>query len=542
MTDRADRPLISVVMIFRDAERFMAEAVRSVLDQTYSRIELLLVDDGSVDRSGPMARDFAAEAPDKVRVLHHPGQVNRGMSASRNLGIEGARGDLIGFLDADDAWDRDHLARQAALLAGHPAAGLVCGRALNWRSWAGDGQPDDWSPLPFAPETVVPPPHMLTAVLRRGAYSVPMCSLLVRAELLRDVGGAEEQFRGLFEDQVLLAKLHLTAASVIDGGLTARYRQHSWSSTAVAQRDGSYHPSDPNPAYETFIRWLAGRPEVTGPQADGDLAQAVGEVVAGYDRLAHRRRSGRESVVAAARRIVPPPARSRVRRLAGPLRPLLTGLRLHRPVTPLSRQFGYDRGLPVDRWYIERFLAENAENVTGSVLEVGDAAYTRRFGGARVSRSDVLNVRSGDPDTTYVADLADAPGLPSGAFDCAILTQTLHLVYDLPAAVRTVHRVLRPGGVALVTVPGISPISTDTWAGSWYWSLTPLAAQRLFGDVFGATNVEVTGWGNVASAVAFLQGRAAQELQSRELDVVDPQFPLLVTIRALRPAGASGIE
>src|SRR6478736_5285942 len=208
MTSPGGAPLVSVVMIFRDAERFFVEAVQSVLGQSFSDIELLLVDDGSTDRSTGAAHEFSAQFPGVVRVLEHPGHANKGMSASRNLG-------------------------------------LVCGRAMKWRSWDGSGSRDDWSPLPFAPHTVISPPHMLTAVLRRGAYSIPMCSLLVRAEILRSVGGAEEHFRGMFEDQVLLAKLHLTAASVIDGGLTARYRQHCGSSTAVAQRDGSYHPSDP---------------------------------------------------------------------------------------------------------------------------------------------------------------------------------------------------------------------------------------------------------------------------------------------------------
>jgi SAM-dependent methyltransferase len=196
----------------------------------------------------------------------------------------------------------------------------------------------------------------------------------------------------------------------------------------------------------------------------------------------------------------------------------------------------------VDRWYIERFLAENAGNICGTVLEVGSDTYTQQFGGRRVQRSEVLNVDPGDPQTTFVADLADAPTLPSGAFDCVILTQTLHLIFDLEAAVRTVHRILRRGGVALVTVPGISPISRDRWAETWFWSLTPLAAERLFGDVFGIPNVEVAAWGNVASAVAFLQGRSARELRAQELEVVDPQYPLLVTIRAFRPGMESGVQ
>ena len=205
-----------------------------------------------------------------------------------------------------------------------------------------------------------------------------------------------------------------------------------------------------------------------------------------------------------------------------------------RRVEPLSREFGYDRGLPVDRHYVEGFLGENADLISGRVLEVGDASYTRRFGGARVTRSDVVNVVGGDPETTFVADLADAPGLPSSTFDCVVLTQTLHLVYDLEAAVATLHRILRPGGIVLATVPGITQISSDRWARTWYWSLTPLAADRLFGDTFGPDQVEVYSYGNVLSAVAFLEGMAATELRPAELGVRDGNYPLVVAIRAVR--------
>jgi len=210
-----------------------------------------------------------------------------------------------------------------------------------------------------------------------------------------------------------------------------------------------------------------------------------------------------------------------------------------RRLTPLSRQFGYDRGLPVDRYYIERFLAANAHAISGRVLEVGDSAYTRRFGGTRVTRADVLNIDAGAPETTIVADLASGEEIPSASFDCLVITQTLHLVYDVAAAVRTLHRVLRPGGKVLATVPGISPLSTDRWAQTWYWSLTPLSAARLFGDVFGPENIEVMAYGNVLASVAFLEGMAAEELRRRELESMDPQFPLLITILAHRPVADS---
>ena len=203
-----------------------------------------------------------------------------------------------------------------------------------------------------------------------------------------------------------------------------------------------------------------------------------------------------------------------------------------RRLSPVSRTFGYDRGLPVDRYYIERFLGDHADHIQGRVLEIGDNAYTRRFGGTRVTRTDVLNIDAGHPQTTIVGDLATADHIPTASFDCLLITQTLHLIYDLPAAVSTLHRILAPGGTLLTTCPGISPLSSDRWADSWYWALTPLTAARLFGDVFGSENAEVAAHGNVLTSIAFLEGLAARELRRTELDVHDPQFPMLITVKA----------
>src|SRR3954469_20019384 len=135
---------------------------------------------------------------------------------------------------------------------------------------------------------------------------------------------------------------------------------------------------------------------------------------------------------------------------------------LHR-LTPISRAFGFDRGQPVDRHYIEAFLAAHAGDVRGDVVEIGDDAYTRRFGGDRVVRSDILHVSADNPRATIVADLADADHIASDSFDCVIVTQTLPLIFDIAAAVRTIHRILRPGGVCLATVPGISQVDAGAW-------------------------------------------------------------------------------
>ena len=205
-----------------------------------------------------------------------------------------------------------------------------------------------------------------------------------------------------------------------------------------------------------------------------------------------------------------------------------------RRTRPISRHFGFDRGLPIDRFYVERFLDAHRADVQGRVLEVGDATYTKRFGEGSVARSDVLHVPPGTDEATIVADLAAGDGIDSDAFDCVILTQTLHLIWDFEAAVATLHRILAPGGVLLATVPGISQIERGQWRDTWYWSFTEQSMTRLFSDVFGSGDVQVSAVGNALSAVAFLEGLAADELREHELSATDEAYPVLVTIRAVK--------
>ena len=519
-------------MIFRDAEEFFVEAIESVLAQTYPRIELLLCDDGSRDASTEIAQRIAADHPGAVRYLEHAGHAHRGMSSTRNLGVKSARGDLVAFLDADDVWESGHLSHEVALLLAHPDAALVCGQDIAWETWRDAEQEDRCSPLSWPPGVVVPPPRMLAALLRRGEFRTPTCNLLVRREALEAVGFSEEQFRGMFEDQVLLVKLYLTQSCVISGSRTARYRQHAGSATAHATHARSYRSGAPSPSHEAFLRWLDQLPQVQDPGASEEIRALVRAALLPYQPGPARKRRLRSAV----RAVVPPGARQLVRGAGRRLR-ALEPVRMGslRRLSPVSRGFGFDRGLPVDRYYIEQFLASNAHAIAGRVMEVGDSAYTRRFGGSQVTRADVLNVDPGHPETTIVADLAVAHEIPADSFDCLVITQTLHLLYDLPAAVRTLQRILRPGGTVLATFPGISPLSTDRWSETWYWALTPLAAKRLFGEVFGPENVEVAAFGNVLTSVAFLEGMATSELRRRELSFHDPQFPMLVTVRAFRP-------
>jgi SAM-dependent methyltransferase len=213
-----------------------------------------------------------------------------------------------------------------------------------------------------------------------------------------------------------------------------------------------------------------------------------------------------------------------------------------RRLEPISDDFGFERGTPVDRYYIERFLTEHRADLRGAVLEIGEDRYSRSIGGwtgtktdaSRIDSVDVLDVRAANPRATIVADLAEADHVPGEAFDCIVCTQTLMLVYDMNAAIATLHRLLKPGGVLLLTVAGISRLC-GIESGEWhdYWRFTSPSLNRLFADSF-AGDVEVRGYGNVLAAVASLHGLAMGELRPEELDVHDARYEVILGARALR--------
>jgi len=201
------------------------------------------------------------------------------------------------------------------------------------------------------------------------------------------------------------------------------------------------------------------------------------------------------------------------------------------PQWPVSWQYGFDRGHPVDRRYIEGFLEDHRGDIAGAVLEVGDATYIRRFGGDRVSSVDVLHVDEGHPETTIVADPTYASHLPDAAFDCVVCCQTVHLIYDVQVAVRALARILRPRGVLLLTVPGISQLTEQEGWGH-FWTFTDRSVQRLLDAAFEESSVHV--YGNVRSATAFLYGLAEHELPAGAFDPVDRRYPVTVAARAGR--------
>jgi glycosyltransferase involved in cell wall biosynthesis len=261
------KPLVSSVISFLNAEKFIEEAIESVVAQTYDYWELLLVDDGSTDDSTQFALRYAERFPEKIRYLEHPGHQNRGLSASRNLGISQAKGEYINFLDADDVWFSHTLEQQVAILSSHPEAGMVYGSSLYWFSWTGNPEDiqrdfrDFVEECGVQPNTLIEPPELLRVFLRRdkgpcvfGSVPAPS-SLIVRREVARSVGGFEEQFhqaRAQFEDRAFYVKVGLEVPVLAASECWCKYRQHPDSITYIGQKTDQHLP-----AQLFWLNWIA---------------------------------------------------------------------------------------------------------------------------------------------------------------------------------------------------------------------------------------------------------------------------------------------
>lgn len=201
--------------------------------------------------------------------------------------------------------------------------------------------------------------------------------------------------------------------------------------------------------------------------------------------------------------------------------------------TPVNPEWGFSRGVPIDRFYIENFLSKNSQMIRGNILSVGDDYYAQRYSHGALKRSDVLHI-SDSRNATIVADLADAPQIASNTFDCFLLIQTLQFIYDVQSAIETTHRILKPGGTVLATFSGISPLKDDEWNDSWYWNFTAISALKMFQEYFETNEIEVGSHGNVKAATAFLHGLSVKDCGVRDLSLLDSSFPVIITVKATK--------
>lgn len=199
-----------------------------------------------------------------------------------------------------------------------------------------------------------------------------------------------------------------------------------------------------------------------------------------------------------------------------------------RRITPISKNFGYDRGGPIDRYYIERFLAEKQSNVQGSVLEIKDNSYTVKFGKNKVVKSDVVDINPNNKNANIISDLAIADNINDNSYDCVILTQVLQFIYNYDDAIKNIHRILRPNGTLLLTVPGITSIAYAQLGSTWYWSFSEASIKRILSNHFMPDRISVEKYGNVLTATAFLYGLGMDELTIEEYESRDPDYQVII--------------
>lgn len=515
-------PTVSVVIPTFNYARFLPEALDSIVLQKGARIEVIVVDDGSTDDPASVVGRYPG-----VKLIR---QENRGLAAARNAGLREATGDYIAFVDADDRLVEGAVETWLAEFRRKPDCGLVHG---SYRSVDAE-----WRPI-WQPKPVSLGDNGFATLLERGNLIGVPAAVMYRTERLRAIGGFDEKVPGNEDYDLYLRMLRRFPAASSDR-IVAEYRYHD----ANMSRNASLMLSS---GRDTVLR------QRDAVQADGTLKRAFRLGHAGIQRYWIRAQL-RELQRALGRTPERREALGQVIKLFGQAphhflresgavafdlarKGLPTKLRWGslRRTEPLSRDFGYDRGTPIDRFYIEDFLAKHSTDVRGAVLEIKDPSYTRRFGGERVARSEVLDIDAGNANATIVADLNTPGSVPRESFDCVLLTQTLQLIYDYSTALRSLVDALKPGGTLLLTVPGITQIAHRDLGHTWYWAFTRSSIERLMAEVMPGADVRVEAHGNVLAATSQLQGIATEELTERELKVRDLDYQVIVTVRAVKP-------
>ena len=520
---------VAIVVTCYNQSHWLGDALDSALRQEPRAQEIVVVDDGSDDDVAAVVARYPQVA--LVRQRHS------GVSAARNRGLADTASQLVVFLDADDILYPGALASGVRAMQANPGAGMVYGAFRYLDAELG---------APSAPRLRRTGPQALRVLLRENAVRMNGAAMFSRKSV-DTVGGFDEGLP-MAEDYDLYLRLADRGPIASHLSVVAGYRRHGtglssdrkamleWTRAVHAR-----HEPDPSNAI-LHAAWRDG--EERWLSAFSELAWSEDGATPGGDAWSERKRlmrmAPRLSAPAALRALA---IRVLPRRVADWLRHIN-----RRPVdppvgqvdmgdlariAPISDDFGYARGNPVDRYYIERFIERERPAIRGRVLELADALYASPDDPA-VATLDVLSIAKGD-GVTLVGDLTDPDTLACRRYDCAIVTQALQLVYDMPAAVRNLYAALAPGGVLLASVPGISPVRPDPTHG-WFWSLTGSAAERLFGDVFGPDNVKVEVFGNAFAATAALQGIAQEDIGPGWLDPVDQAYPVVIAIKAVKPA------
>ena len=518
------QPSVGLVVNTFEQAHFLSSALASGMAQTHPFDEIIVVDDGSTDHPEAVLASFP-----RARLIR---QSNAGLAASRNAGLAAIATDFVIFLDADDLLLPNAVESGLACHALRPNCGLVYG---GFRRINAEGEPIE------GPKYTPIGPDPYATLLRCNAIGMH-ATVMYSREVLSELGGFDTSYPRCedYEGYLRITRAHKVASH---SNIVALYRWHGRNMSAEPRMMLKW-VLRANDSQRTYTR---DKPKLEAARREGRriwrryYATLLIQDVKREWRIQRR-------AIETGRRLVAAVSIAPLHTMREMIHTAFTRMRAARirargkinlgdlgTTVPISLDFGFDRGTPVDRLYIMDFLDRQRHRISGRVLEVGDASYSRLFGADRVTHHDVLFIDDSNPEATIVGDLTDPSVLPEDAFDCIILTQTLHLIFDVHQAARQLFKALRPGGALLLTVPGITPLERGKWGAMWCWSFTTVSAFKLFEAVFGPDNVQVEAHGNVLAATAFIQGLSMEELDKDKLQEYDPAYPIIVTVVARKP-------
>jgi glycosyltransferase involved in cell wall biosynthesis/SAM-dependent methyltransferase len=533
MATAPTHPLVSVIIPCYNHGMYLPEAFASIWQQEYPAVEIIVVDDGSSDTTRQVAQSYPG-----IQYIY---QANQGLSAARNTGIAHSTGQYLLFLDADDWLLPGALLTNVLYLQQQPELAFVSG---------GHDKVFTATGVVRVETKALTDNHYIQ--LLQGNYIGMHATVLYQrwafAELQFDITlkACED-----YDVYLRLARNHPVAHHT---ERIAAYRLHDTNMSgnialmlrtvlAVLERQQPYLRSPAEHAalehgqaiWKDYYGWALYQKLQTTPGTAAELT-----LLASLKPTLFLRSLLPSNAVMLKKLLkkCTPNAGLRLLHRAGIYKgyqPAIGRVLLgdFERTVPFSKDFGYDRGGPVDRYYIEQFLQGHAAAIRGRVLEIGDNEYTLRFGQG-VTQSDILHINSDNKQATFIGDLSNAPHISDNLFDCLILTQTLQMIYDYKEALATCHRILKPGGALLITVPGISPLDAGEWRTTWYWSFTDNALRRLLAETFPAAPLEFQSYGNVFIASAFLYGMGVSEVSPSQLDNYDPQYQVINAAKAVK--------
>ncbi|MGE5944861.1 MAG: glycosyltransferase [Flavobacteriales bacterium] len=533
--------MVSVIIPCYNHGKYLANAIQSVFSQNYPSIEIIVVDDGSVDNTKTVCLEYP-----KVKYIY---QTNSGVSAARNTGIKHATGEFFVFLDADDWFLNNAIKTNVDYLLNNADAAFVSGGYELYY----EPENKTWT----IQQEIADDPY---CKLLEGNFIGMHATVMYRSWIFEKF--AFDESLSYCEDYVLYLQITRLYPIIQHTKLIAVYRKHDNNSSAnyagmmksalmvLSSQKKNIKTKNEKESYKKgIIYWKTYYSTQIYNNLIGKLY--AGEVKFDKNELKALKKNNKKlykdfsnqpfKAYDGKRKNLKSFMKNILRKIYHKIKkrtkiPEIGKIKLgdFNRTSPFSTQFGYDRGGPVDRYYMENFLSENASLIKGRVLEIGDNEYTLRFGGVKVEKSDILHIDESNEQATFIGDLSNAPHLPSDSFDCIILTQTLQLIYDYKAAIQTCYRVLKPGGTLFLTVPGISHIAQDQWSKYWLWSFTNASMQRIMQEHFSKEKITIKTYGNVLVASAFLYGMGLPEIKKEQMDYHDPHYQVIITVSATK--------